>query len=299
MTDGESQQTGDPARPADFPIAIALNPAALREHVRSWRAAGETVALVPTMGALHAGHLSLVERARREARRVVVSIFVNPTQFAPSEDLDRYPRTFEQDCTLLAEANADLVYAPAVTDMYPEGFSTRVVPAGPAQAGLEDAARPHFFAGVATVVTKLLLQTLPDVALFGEKDFQQLRVIETVVRDFAIPVRIIGPSTVREADGLALSSRNRFLAAEERHRARLLFMALDQAAAAIRSGVPVERALAAARDELISVGAVVDYFEARDAETLASLTDWPNGRPARLLAAVRIGTTRLIDNVPL
>jgi pantoate--beta-alanine ligase len=258
-----------------------------------------TVALVPTMGALHDGHVSLLREGRRRGDELALSIFVNPTQFAPNEDLDRYPRTFEQDCALLAEAGADLVYAPSATDMYPEGFSTRVVPGGPASSGLEDAARPHFFAGVATVVTKLLLQTQPDVAIFGEKDFQQLRAIQTIVRDLDIPVTIIGVPTVREADGLALSSRNRFLTTDERHRARLLPMALSQAAEAIRGGVPVDRALASARDELISVGAVIDYFELRDADSLVPVSEPFGGRFVRLLAAVRIGSTRLIDNVAL
>ena len=280
------------------PIATAANPAALRHVVRGWRGEGASVALVPTMGALHDGHLALVARARAEAQRVVVSIFVNPTQFSPAEDLDRYPRTFDRDCTLLAEAGADLVYAPAVADMYPDGFSTLVTVKGPAAVGLEDATRPHFFGGVATVVSKLLLQCLPDAAIFGEKDFQQLRVVTAMARDLDIPVSIVGIPTVREADGLAMSSRNRFLSAEDRRRAAELPAALLGAAQAIRNGTAIEAALKKGRDAIVSAGGVLDYFEARDAVTLERV-DSARKRPVRLLVAARLGPTRLIDNVPV
>ena len=286
----------DERNPASPPVPVAGTPAALRQQVAAWRHTGDSVALVPTMGALHAGHLALVAAGRAEARRTVVSIFVNPAQFAPTEDLDRYPRTFEADRALLGEAGADLIYAPAVGDMYPSGFAVRVEPGGPAHAGLEDAARPHFFGGVATVVTKLLLQALPDVATFGEKDYQQLQVVRATVRDLDIPVRIRAVETVREPDGLALSSRNRFLTADERHRAAALHAALSQAAAAIRAGVPIEAAVAGAHDTVISIGAALDYLEARHAETLAPVQS-PSDGPLRLLVAARLGAVRLIDNM--
>lgn len=284
-----------PADSARAP-AIATTPERLHTHVEEWRRGGDTVALVPTMGALHEGHLALVSRARAIARRTVVSIFVNPTQFAPSEDLGRYPRTFDADCALLAEAEADLVYAPAAADMYPAGFDTHVTPGGPALVGLEDAARPHFFGGVATVVAKLLLQAQPDQAMFGEKDYQQLQVVRAVVRDLDIPVEVVAVETEREPDGLARSSRNRFLTADERRRAGALHAALLQASAAIRSGVDVIAALAGGRDAVIGVGAALDYFEARHATTLTPVTDVTEG-PIRLLVAARIGDVRLIDNL--
>lgn len=282
--------------PAVLPVPVADTPTALRGQVAAWRRAGDTVALVPTMGALHLGHLALVAAAQAEARRTIVSIFVNPTQFAPAEDLDRYPRTFDADCRLLADAGADLIYAPGVGDMYPSDFAITIVPGGPALAGLEDAARPHFFGGVATVVAKLLLQCLPDVATFGEKDFQQLQVVKALVRDLDIPVRIRAVETVREPDGLALSSRNRFLTADERHRAAALHAALMQSADAIRAGVPLETAVGGARDTVISIGAALDYLEARHAETLAPVQTAADG-PLRLLVAARLGSVRLIDNV--
>ena len=276
-------------------IEVAPNASALRAIVARWREAGDRVALVPTMGALHAGHLALVDRARDAADRVVVSIFVNPTQFAPTEDLDRYPRTIAADRMLLTAAGADLVYAPSASDMYPEGFGTRVTPGGAAEAGLEDAARPHFFGGVATVVAKLLLQCGPDVATFGEKDYQQLVVVTAMVRDFDLPVTILPVPTVREPDGLALSSRNRFLTADERRRAVAMAMALETTATALRAGTAAEAALAGGRDILRSAGFALDYLEARNAHTLAPLG--PDPEPIRLLAAGRLGTVRLIDNI--
>ena len=279
---------------ADRPDLVS-DKRALEARTAAWREAGDSIALVPTMGALHAGHLALVDAAATVARRVVVSIFVNPTQFAPTEDFSRYPRTLEADREMLATRPVDLIWAPGVEVMYPDGFATRIVPAGPAE-GLESVTRPHFFAGVATVVTKLLLQVRPDIALFGEKDFQQLRVIERVVADLDIPVRIRGVPIVREADGLALSSRNAYLSEAERGAAPALQAALVAAATAIERGAAPDAALAEARRQIAAAGFVVDYVELRDAATLGAPTA---GRPRRLLAAAKLGTTRLIDNVPI
>src|SRR6476619_1743159 len=206
---------------------IAKTVPVLRRVVAGWRDKSQTVALVPTMGALHAGHISLVHLARRRADRVVVSIFVNPAQFAPSEDFSTYPRTFATDVEMLAEEKADLVWAPAnVAVMYPEGFATRIVPGGAAAAGLEDAFRPDFFKGVATVVAKLLIQTMPDIAVFGEKDYQQLKVVSRMARDLDLPLKVVGAPTVREPDGLAMSSRNGYLTADERAVASALYRVL-------------------------------------------------------------------------
>lgn len=248
------------------------------------------------MGALHAGHLALVRLAQRRADRVIVSIFVNPTQFAPHEDLGTYPRTFAADLAALAKASADIVWAPAVETMYPQGFATRIVPEGPAKAGLEDAFRPHFFAGVATVVAKLLIQCEPDLALFGEKDFQQLKVVTRMTRDLSLPTRIVGAPTVREPDGLALSSRNAYLSPAERQAAPTLYRELRDCAAAIRAGKPVAEVLAQGRDAIVRAGFTLDYLEARNAETLAPLGD-VKAEPIRLLVAARVGKTRLIDNM--
>ncbi len=278
-------------------VAILRSVAALRATVAGWRAAGARIALVPTMGALHAGHLSLVAAARARCQRVVMSIFVNPTQFAPSEDFAAYPRGFDEDVAKFATAAGDAVFAPGVDTMYATGFATTVTPAGPAVVGLEDRFRPTHFAGVATVVSKLLIQCGPDLALFGEKDFQQLRVIERVARDLDIPAEIGGAPTVREADGLALSSRNVYLAAEERARAPELHRALQRCAMALGAGAAPERACEAARAQLAAAGFDVDYFEARHAGTLAPLAE--PGEPVRLLAAARLGRTRLIDNIGL
>lgn len=273
---------------------VAETVAALRQHVAAWRKAGETVALVPTMGALHEGHMGLVDLARSKARRVVVSIFVNPTQFAPNEDFSRYPRTFEADVAKLAEVEADLVYAPSPGEMYPEGFSTGIVMSGPAK-GLESDFRPHFFSGVAIVVSKLFLQCLPDYALFGEKDYQQLKVVTRMAKDLDLQLEVVPCPTARESDGLALSSRNRYLSAEERATAPVIHRSLTAAAAAIRAGTSPEAAMDAARAAISGAGLKVDYVEARHAETLAPLAGGPE--PIRLLAAAWLGTTRLIDNV--
>jgi pantoate--beta-alanine ligase len=251
---------------------------------------------VPTMGALHEGHFSLVRRAQSRADCVVVSIFVNPTQFAPHEDLTTYPRTLSADVAALAERQVALIWAPSVQTMYPDGFATRVVPAGPATVGLEDASRPHFFAGVATVVAKLLIQCEADIALFGEKDYQQLKVVTQLGRDLGLKTRIVGAPIVRERDGLALSSRNRYLTAAERQAAPMLYRALKESAAKIRAGAPIAEVLDQAREAIRRAGLEPDYFEARNAETLEPLKR-SAGEPIRLLAAARIGTTRLIDNI--
>jgi len=225
-----------------------------------------------------------------------VSIFVNPTQFAPHEDLKTYPRTFAADVAALGKLKADLVWVPSVKTMYPPGFATRIVPEGPATAGLEDAFRPHFFAGVATVVAKLLIQCAPDIAVFGEKDFQQLKVVTWLARDLDLSTRIVGVPTVREADGLALSSRNRYLAPEDRAAAPTLYRVLAVCAGKIRSGQPIARTMRQARTAIAKAGFALDYLEARHAETLAPVKSIKDG-PVRLLVAARIGGTRLIDNV--
>jgi pantoate--beta-alanine ligase len=260
----------------------------LRAEIGAWRAAGHTVALVPTMGALHAGHIALVGAALAAADKVVVSIFVNPTQFAPHEDLARYPRDEAGDVAKLAGAGAHLVWAPPVPEMYPEGFATRIVVEG-AALPLEGQFRPHHFGGVATVVCKLISAVTPHVALFGEKDYQQLAVIRQMVRDLALPVVIQGVPTVREEDGLALSSRNAYLSPDERYIAPMLYKAISEVA---RGRDPREAA------ELLLVAGFtkVDYLEVRDAETLAPF-DPASGRPGRVLAAAWLGKTRLIDNV--
>ena len=268
----------------------------MREYVAAWRAGGRLVALVPTMGALHDGHLSIVEAAQTVADRVVVTIFVNPTQFAPSEDFTSYPRDLDSDCAKVEAAGADLVYAPEIATMYPEGFATAVQVEGPAIAGLEDRFRPTHFAGVATIVMKLLMQALPNVALFGEKDYQQLKMIQRMAVDLDVPIGILGVPTVREADGLAMSSRNVRLSREERACAPMLHQALARCAAAIAAGAPVAGSVAAATATLGAAGFSVDYVEARDADTLAPLADGDR-RPARVLAAARLGGVRLIDNV--
>ena len=248
------------------------------------------------MGALHAGHFALVRLGRRRACRVVVSIFVNPTQFAPSEDFASYPRTIEADLAALAELHTDLVYAPETALMYPDGFSARIVPGGVAEVGLEDAFRPELFTGVATIVAKLLLQCLPDIAVFGEKDYQQLKVVGRMVRDLDIPVRIASVPTVRAADGLALSSRNGYLSPEQRDRAPILYRVLRLCAEKIAARRTVPTVLSEGRGVLERAGFAVDYLEARDGETLLPAGDKQAG-PMRLLAAARLGTTRLIDNL--
>lgn len=277
-------------------LTIARTLPALRRRVDALRARGATVALVPTMGALHEGHLALVRQAKRRADRVVVSIFVNPTQFAPHEDFASYPRTFPADAAKLAAEGVDLIWNPNAATMYPEGFATRIVPEGPAAAGLEDRFRVHFFTGVATVVAKLLTQVAPDVALFGEKDYQQLKVVARMARDLDLPVRIIGVPTVRERDGLALSSRNVYLSPEERTVAPMLHRTLKDCAARLRAGNRAATVTKAGAAAIARAGFAVDYLEARHAETLAPVKSMEDG-PLRLLVAARLGTTRLIDNI--
>ena len=268
----------------------------LRRAMEPYRKAGASIALVPTMGALHRGHMALVREARRRAKRVVVSIFVNPTQFAPHEDFASYPRSFATDLKALRTQNIDVVWAPAVEAMYPDGFTTRLAPEGPAKAGLEDEYRPHFFGGVATVVAKLFTQVSPDFAFFGQKDYQQLRVVTQIAKDLDLPVKVIGVSTVREPDGLALSSRNVYLSSAERAVAPMLYKVLKDCASRIKSGEKIDRVLNVGRIEVDLAGFGLDYFEARHALTLAPVVSLKEG-PVRLLIAARLGKTRLIDNV--
>ena len=269
----------------------------LRQALAELRAGGRTLAFVPTMGALHAGHMALVAEGKKRADHVVASIFVNPTQFGPNEDLSTYPRREAADAHLLEEGGCALLWAPDVTAMYPQGFATNVTVAG-VSLDLDGSARPGHFDGVATVVAKLFNQVRPDIALFGEKDYQQLAVIRRMVRDLDFGIDIVGVPTQRDADGLALSSRNLYLSQDERRAARAMPRALGEAASAIIGGAPLDEALQEAREKLIEAGFdPVDYVELRDAETLepVMLLD----RPARLLAAARIGRTRLIDNLPV
>ena len=280
------------------PLPIVRTLADLRAAVGAWRAAGQRIALVPTMGFLHEGHLSLVGLGRARADKVVASLFVNPTQFAPSEDFDAYPRDEAHDAALLAGAGCDLLYAPAPGEIYPPGFATTVSVAG-VSAPMDGLARPIHFAGVATVVAKLLLQALPDIACFGEKDYQQLQVIKHMVRDLDLPVRIEGVPTVREADGLALSSRNRYLTPDERARAVTIFRVLNAIAEEVGTGKrPIDEALAWGRGKLASAGfAPIDYLAICDAVDLTPLTVLD--RPARVFAAAWLGKTRLIDNLAI
>jgi pantoate--beta-alanine ligase len=269
---------------------------ALRRAVDGLRARKATIALVPTMGALHDGHVSLVRLAKRRARKVIVSIFVNPTQFAPTEDFSSYPRTWKADVEKLAAENVDLIWNPDVKTMYPDGFATRITPEGPATVGLEDRFRPHFFGGVATVVGKLFTQCRPDFAIFGEKDFQQLRVVTRMAGDLDLGVKVIGSKTVRERDGLAMSSRNVYLSPEQRGVASVLFRAMKQSAARLRAGEEIEATVAGAAGMITEAGFALDYFEIRHAETLAPIASVKDG-PMRILVAARLGTTRLIDNI--
>lgn len=270
---------------------------ALRTQVAAWRAAGERVALVPTMGALHAGHLALVSEARRHAQRVVVSIFVNPTQFGPNEDFSRYPRPLADDLAQLRAIGADAAWLPDVATMYPQGFATSICVKHVTERW-EGARRPGHFDGVATVVAKLFQQVGPDIAIFGEKDYQQLQLIERLVKDLNIPVQIQGLATVREPDGLALSSRNRYLSDRDRAVAPQLHATLLAARDALRSGIDPVAALGEATAHLVKAGfRDVDYLALVHAHSLEPLACYE--APARLLAATTLGTTRLIDNIPM
>jgi pantoate--beta-alanine ligase len=278
----------------DTAPAIVRTVADLRALVAAWRAAGQRIGLVPTMGALHAGHVSLVEIARGHADRVVVSIFVNPTQFAPTEDFSKYPRTFEADVGKLRAVGVDAVYAPTVEVMYPPEAATTINLKGPATAGLEDISRPFHFAGVATIVAKLFTQSAPDAAVFGEKDFQQLAVIRRMANDLDLPVEVIGAPTIREQDGLAMSSRNIYLSPEERGRAPELHWIIQAVTSRILAGESPPAVLAWGRDAIGQAGFVLDYLELRDA---GNLGEPRSGSPHRLLAAAKLGATRLIDNI--
>lgn len=275
---------------------IARTMKTLDRAIGAYRDAGETLALVPTMGALHAGHLALVRRARRRADRVVVSIFINPAQFAPTEDLASYPRTFEADIAALRAEGIDLVWAPPHDVMYREGFATSVNVKGPAAVDLEDRFRPHFFGGVATVVAKLFAQCRPDFAVFGEKDYQQLLTVARMAADLDLKVKVVGVPTVREKDGLALSSRNVYLSPVERAVAPMLYRTLKDSAARIAAREPIARVMSEGWLAIEAAGFAVDYFEARHAETLRRVETADDG-PLRLLAAARLGKTRLIDNI--
>lgn len=281
--------------PGSSPVATAPTVAELRRIVDGWRRDGLKVALVPTMGALHAGHVSLARLAREHADRVVVSIFVNPTQFGPSEDFGRYPRTLQDDLEALRGVG-DLAFTPAVEAMYPAGFATTISLEGPATAGLEDRFRPTHFAGVATIVAKLLIQAGPDAALFGEKDYQQLKVITRMVADLDLPVNIVPGPTLREEDGLAMSSRNRYLSADERTVAPTIYRVLSTVADHLRGGMAPADATARGRQALAAEGFDVDYLEAREAESLNPIES-VSPASVRLLAAARLGRTRLIDNI--
>src|SRR6202165_766616 len=277
------------------PMIVRTIPA-LRRALDGIRAKKNTMALVPTMGALHDGHVSLVRLAKRRAAKVIVSIFVNPTQFAPSEDFGSYPRTWKADVAKLAAEDVDLIWNPDVKTMYPDGFATRILTDGPATAGLEDRFRPHFFGGVATVVGKLFTQVRPDFAIFGEKDFQQLRVVTRMAGDLDLGVKVIGSKTVRERDGLAMSSRNVYLSPEERQTPPTLYRAMRESAKRSRAGDDLRPAMEGGAELISNAGFILDYFEARHADTLAPIASVKDG-PVRILVAAKIGTTRLIDNV--
>lgn len=275
-------------------MEIVNNVADLRTTVARWRQSGSRVALVPTMGALHAGHLSLVDQARQSAERVIVSIFVNPAQFGPDEDFSRYPRQLAANSALLEQVGTDLLFAPATSDIYPPGYATTIRVAG-LDLPMEGASRPGHFDGVATVVAKLLLMAAPDVAIFGEKDWQQLAIIRRMATDLDLPVRIEGAPILREGDGLAMSSRNAYLDADERRRAAALPAAMRDAATAIGAGADAQATIASALERLAVAGFATDYLTLADAVTLCAPE---SGRPQRLFVAARIGATRLIDNWP-
>lgn len=269
--------------------------AALRHETSGWRKQGLSYAVVPTMGAIHSGHTHLVSEGLKRADRVITTIFVNPKQFAAHEDLDKYPRDEDGDVQKLGEAGCHVIFLPAPEEIYPLGFSTTVSLAGPAKAGLEDKFRPKFFDGVATVVAKLFLQTGADYAMFGEKDYQQLKVVTRMAQDLDIPIQVVGVPTVREEDGLAKSSRNVYLSKAERQQALAIYRNLTAAAERIKAGVAPQTAMRSASRMLMALDFKVDYVTARNAETLAA-PEHPD-EPLRLLAAAWLGKTRLIDNI--
>ena len=281
-------------------VTVLRTRVALQQQVRDWKAAGETVGFVPTMGALHGGHISLVEKAKENASRTITSIFVNPTQFAPGEDFETSPRREADDLALLAAAGCDVVYMPGVAEMYPDGSVTDVRVNGMSDL-LDGIYRPHFFYGVATVVARLFLHAQPDVAVFGEKDFQQLQIIRRMVRDLGFPIRIIGGETRRERDGLAQSSRNLYLSAEERRTAGAMYAALHRASVRLSIGALPGEVRAEAESHLLKAGfKSVDYIALVDPDSLAALADdapLAQGKTARLLGAGWLGRTRLIDNL--
>ena len=268
----------------------------LRTRLAAVRREGARIGLVPTMGALHDGHLSLVQKTRKHADKVVVSIFVNPTQFAPHEDFDSYPRTLDADARKLAAAGGtDLIFAPSVGEMYPQGFATRIEVGGPSR-GLETDFRPHFFVGVATIVAKLLFAVMPDAATFGEKDYQQLLVVRRLAADLGLATEIVGAPIIREPDGLAMSSRNAYLKPDERRIAGQMNMVLKRVIAEMRGGMPIAAAEEAGKRGLLEAGfASVDYVAVRDANSLEPMDSL--AAPARILAAAKVGSTRLIDNM--
>jgi len=268
---------------------------ALKKAIRGLRRQGKTVALVPTMGALHDGHVTLMRSAWKHADVVLVYIFVNPRQFGPNEDFDRYPRPWKKDVAICRAEGIDLLYAPSLEDVYPEGYGTNVSVEGMSEE-LDGAYRPGHFDGVATVLTKMFMRLQPDVALLGEKDYQQLQVVKKLVHDLDLPMKIIGVPTVREASGLARSSRNQYLNEEQKNAASTLYAAMKKAAETIRKGGDIQEALDVGKQALLSAGfKKIDYFELRDAVALAPITMLK--KPARLLAAAYLGTTRLIDNI--
>jgi pantoate--beta-alanine ligase len=278
------------------PPLIVRSLPSLRRALDHLRVKKASIALVPTMGALHDGHVSLVRQAQRRATRVVVSIFVNPTQFAPSEDFGSYPRTWKADVAKLSAEKVALIWYPDTKTMYPDGFATKILTEGPATAGLEDRFRPHFFGGVTTVVGKLFTQCRPDFAVFGEKDFQQLRVVTRMAGDLDLGVKVMGSKTVRERDGLAMSSRNVYLSPEERRAAPELYRAMKETVRRLRAGDDIGAAMAGGAELIANAGFIPDYFEARHADTLAPIASVKDG-PVRILVAARLGKTRLIDNV--
>jgi pantoate--beta-alanine ligase len=271
--------------------------AALRRETANWRRDGLTYAVVPTMGAIHSGHLELVSEGLKRADRVIATIFVNPRQFGASEDLSKYPRDEDGDVRKLGKAGTQLIFAPPPEEIYPPGFATTVSLQGPAKAGLEDKFRPHFFDGVTTIVSKLFIQTGADYAMFGEKDYQQLKVVTRMAKDLDLPITVIGVPTIREEDGLAKSSRNVYLNRSERQQAATIYRNLQHAAIKIRSGVAPQNALRSVHRSLMTQGFKVDYVSARNAETLALPKN--NAEPLRLMAAAWLGKTRLIDNIPV